>query len=69
MNYQHIIISKICKQDRFELHDSSKVSFTKLEPFVLILLIVNLFLNQTLLTILLYVRKIWMTQQILVISP
>ena len=38
------------------------------EAFVWILLIVNLSLNQTLLTFLLYVRQTWMTQLIIEIS-
>ena len=38
------------------------------EPFIRIFLIVNLSLNQTLLTFLLYVRQTWMTQLILAIS-
>ena len=39
------------------------------EAFVWILLIVNLSLNETLLTFLLCVRQTWMTQLILAISP
>ena len=39
-----------------------------IEAFIRILLIVNLFFNQTLLTFLLYVRQTWMTQLILAIS-
>ena len=38
------------------------------EPFIQIFLTVNLSLNQTLLTFLLYVRQTWMTQSILTIS-
>ena len=38
------------------------------EAFIRILLIVNLFLNQTFLTFLLYARQTWMTQLILAIS-
>ena len=38
-----------------------------IEAFIRILLIVNFFFNQTLLTFLLYVRQTWMTQLILAI--
>ena len=65
------ILSKACKPDNFELHNSLKLSFTTLrifEAFVRILLIVNLSLNQTLLTFLLCVRQTWMTQLIMEIS-
>ena len=63
------ILSKACKPDNFELHNSLKLSFTDIEAFVRILLIVNLSLNQTLLTFLLCVRQTWMTQLILAIFP
>ena len=62
------ILSKACKPDNFESHNSLKLSFTKFEAFVQILLIANLSLNQTLLTFLLCVRQTWMTQLILAIS-
>ena len=62
------ILSKACKPDNFESHNSLKLSFTIFEAFVQILLIANLSLNQTLLTFLLYVRQTWMTQLILAIS-
>ena len=62
------ILSKACKPDNFESRNSLKLSFTILEVFVKILLIVILSLNQTLLTFLLGVRQTWMTQLILVIS-
>ena len=48
------ILSKACKPDNFEWHDS-------LKAFIQILLIVNLSLNQTLLTFLLCVRKTYTT--------
>ena len=63
------ILSKACKLDNFESHNSLKLSFMNMEAFVQILLIVNLSLNQTLLTFLLCVRQTWMTQLILTISP
>ena len=59
------ILSSGCKPDNFESHNSLKLSFTNLEAFVKILLIVNLPLNQTLLTFLLYMRQTWMTQLVL----
>ena len=58
------ILSKACKPDNFELHNSLKLSFTNIRVFVRILLTVNLSLNQTLLTFLLCVRQTWMTQLI-----
>ena len=52
-------LSKGCKPDNFELHNSLKLSFTNITPeeFVQILLIVNLSSNQTLLTVWLYARQ------------
>ena len=44
------------------------LALQRFEAFVRILLIVNLYLNQTLLTFLLCVSQTWMTQLILVIS-
>ena len=55
------ILSKWCKPDSFKSH-----KFLKLE--LQILLNVNVSLNQTLLTFLLYVRQTWMTQLILALS-
>ena len=46
----------------------SSLALQLFEAFVQILLIVNLSMNQTLLTFLLYVRPTWMTQLILAIS-
>ena len=60
-----VILSKACKPDNFELHNSLKRIF---EAFIRILLIASLSLNQTLLTFLLCVRQTWMTQLILAIS-
>ena len=60
-----IILSKGCKPENFESHNSLN---KHLSTFVPILLNVNLSLNQTLKTFLLYVRQTWITQLILVIS-
>ena len=49
----------------FELHNCLKLSFINIRSFVRISSDVNLSLNQTLLTFLLYVRQTWMTQLIL----
>ena len=57
-----------CKPGNFESNNSLKLSFTIFEAFVRILLNVNLSLNQTLLTFLLYVRQTWTAQFILAIS-
>ena len=62
------ILSKAFKSDKFESRNSLKLSFMKFEAFVQILLIVNLSLNQTLLTFLLCVRQNWMNHLILEIS-
>ena len=61
------ILSKACKLDNFESHNSLKLSFQIFETFLQILLIVNLSLNQTILTFLLCTRQTWMTQLILAI--
>ena len=61
------ILSKGCKPDNFELHNSLNIASPLLEVFDQILLNVNLSLNQTLPTLLLYVRHTWMTQVILAI--
>ena len=61
-------LSKACKPDNFEWHNSLKLSFTNIRAFVRILLIVNLSLNQTLVAFLICVMQTWMTQLILVIS-
>ena len=63
-----VILSKGCKPDSFELQNSLKLCFTDIEGFVRMLVVVNLSLNQTLLTFLLYVRQTWMTQLTLAIS-
>ena len=49
----------------FELHNYLKLSFISIRSFVRISSDVNLSLNQTLLTFLLYVRQTWMNQLIL----
>ena len=60
-----VAISKGCKPDNFESHSLALRIF---EAFVRIFLIVNLSLNQTLLTFLPFVRQTWMIQLILAIS-
>ena len=62
------ILSKGCKPDNFEPCNSLNLALQIFEASVRILLNVNLSLNQTLLTFLLYVRQTWMTQLILTIS-
>ena len=62
------ILSKGCKPDNFEPCNSLNLALQIFEASVRILLNVNLSLNQTLLTFLLYVRQTWMTQLILAIS-
>ena len=59
------ILSKACKPDNFESHNALKLSY--LRPLFQFLLILNLSLNQTLLTLLLYLKQTWMTQLILTI--
>ena len=48
------ILSKRCKPDNFELHNSLNLALRIFEVFVRILLNANLSLNQTLLTLLIY---------------
>ena len=62
------ILSKACKPDNSKSHNSLKLSFTSIGGFHSNFIIVNLSLNQTLLTCLLCVRQTWMTQLILAIS-
>ena len=62
------ILSKGCKPDNFELHNSLNLALRIFEVFVRILLNANLSLNQTLLTLLIYEKQTWMTQLILAIS-
>ena len=62
------ILSKGSKLDNFESHNFLKLNLQIFEAFVQILLNVNLSLNQTLVTFLVCVRQIWMTQLILLIS-
>ena len=62
------LLSKGCKPDNFQPHNSLKLSFTNIWGLDLIFLDLNLSLNQTLLTFLLYMRQTWITQVILVIS-
>ena len=58
------ILSKGCKPDNFESHNSLKLSFTNIQN----ILNVIISLNQTLLKFLLYVKQTWMTHFILDIS-
>ena len=51
------ILSKACKPESFESHNSLKLSFTNIWALRSNFVIVNLSLNQTLLTFLLYVRQ------------
>ena len=62
------ILSKGCKPDNFEPHKSVKRRFRKLQGLHSNVFDVNLFLNQTFLTFLLYVRQTWMTRLVLEIS-
>ena len=64
------MLPKARKPDNFESHNS-KLTLQIFEAIAIVrivLLIVNLSLNQTLLTFLLFVRLTWMTQFILAIS-
>ena len=54
------ILSKGCKRDNFESHNSLKLALSILGVFIQIWLKVNLFFNQTLLTFLHCVRQTWM---------
>ena len=62
------ILSKGCKPDNFESHNSLKLSFTNIFGLCLNFVECELSLNQTLLTSWLYVRQTWMTELILAIS-
>ena len=61
-------LSKAYKPDSFEQHNSLKLSITNIRGLHQNFFIVNLFLNQNLLTFLLCVRQTWMTQLILAID-
>ena len=61
------ILSKGCKSDNFEPHNSLKLSFANMRGLHSNFN-VNLSLNQPLLTFLLSMRQTWMTQLILAIS-
>ena len=63
-----VILSKVCKPDKFESNNPLNLASEIFEAFVPILLNVNLSLNQTLLTFLLYVKQILMILLILAIS-
>ena len=60
------ILSKTCKPDNFELHNSLKFSFKNIRGLRSIY--VDCKLPQTLLAFLLYERQTWMTLLILEIS-
>ena len=62
------ILSKACKPDNFESHNSLKLSFPNIRDLRSNFVDCESFLNQTLLAFLLYVRQTWMTQLILAIS-
>ena len=62
------ILSKECKPDTLELTSIYSLALRIFKAFIQILLIVNLSLNQTVLTFLLCVRQTWMAQLILAIS-
>ena len=62
------ILSNVCTPDNFESRNSLKLALRILEAFFRILLMVNLSMNQTLLTFFLHMRPAWMTQLILAVS-
>ena len=62
------ILSRACKPDNFESHDSLKLSFTNIEGLCSNFVDYEFSLNQALLTFLLCLRPSWMTQLILAIS-
>ena len=62
------ILSKACKRDNLNQTTLQSLALWIFEAFFRNFLIANLSLDQTLLTFLLCVRQIWMTQLILVIS-
>ena len=61
------ILSKACKPDKFESHNSLKLSFTNVQGLHLNFVDSESFLNETFLTFLLCVRQNWMTQLIMAI--
>ena len=61
-------ISKACKPENFESHNSLKISFTNIRDLRSNFVDVNLSLNQTRPTFLLYARQTWITQLNLAIS-
>ena len=56
------MLTKACKPEKLESHNFLKLTLQISEAFVRILLIVNIYLNQTLLTLLFYVRQTWLAQ-------
>ena len=62
------ILSKACKPDNFESHNSLKLSFTNIRGLCSNFVDFESFLESNSPDILLYVRQTWMTQLILAIS-
>ena len=62
------ILPKACRPDNFELYNSLNLTFANIQGLSSNFVIVNLSLNQTLLTFLLCVRLTWMTPLIMAIS-
>ena len=62
------ILSKACKPDNFELHNSLKLSFTNIQGLRSNFVDCKSFLESNSPDILLCVRQTWMTQLILAIS-
>ena len=62
------ILSKACKPDNFELHNSLKLSFTNIPGLHSNFVDCESFLESILLTFLVFVRQTWMTQLIPAIS-
>ena len=61
------ILSKTCKPDKFESHNSLKLSFTNIRSLRSSFFDCESFFNQTLLTFLPCGRQTWMNQVILAI--
>ena len=54
-----VLLSKVFKPDNFESHDSLNLRFTNIQCFCLNFVGCELFLNQTPLILLLYMRQTW----------
>ena len=63
------VLSKACKPDNFESHNSLKLSFTNIRGRHSNFVDCESFLKSNSPTFLFCVRQIWMTQSILAISP